>query len=77
MQLRCLAGRYAGELRDYSTVAGLAALRTGTARRLDEARELVDELHAHQTPAVVDAMQHTVDHALTAPIGRRPKIRRA
>jgi hypothetical protein len=34
MRLKCLAGAYAGQVRDYSTVAGLAALRTGMAAAL-------------------------------------------
>jgi hypothetical protein len=34
MQLRCLAGRYAGQTRTYATAVGLAALRSGTAARL-------------------------------------------
>ena len=35
MQLRTTAGRYAGEIRDYSHLAGLAALKAGTAVRPD------------------------------------------
>lgn len=35
MRLKTLAGAYAGQVRDYSTVTGLAALRSGTAVRLE------------------------------------------
>jgi hypothetical protein len=35
MRLRTLAGAYAGQVRDYSTATGLAALRTGMAERVD------------------------------------------
>lgn len=35
MRLRCLAGRYAGQILDYSTAVGLAALRTGMAAPLE------------------------------------------
>lgn len=35
MRLRALAGAYAGQIRDYSTPVGLAALRSGTAEPLD------------------------------------------
>lgn len=35
MRLRTTVGRYAGEVRDYSMAAGLAALRSGTAEPLD------------------------------------------
>jgi len=35
MRLRTLAGAYAGQVRDYDPVAGLAALRSGTAEALD------------------------------------------
>jgi len=34
MQLRTTAGRYAGEIREYSHLAGLAALKAGTATRV-------------------------------------------
>lgn len=37
MLLRCLVGAYAGQVRNYSTVVGLAALRTGAAARLQDA----------------------------------------
>lgn len=36
MRLKCLAGAYAGQELDYSTVTGLAALRSGMAERLDQ-----------------------------------------
>lgn len=36
MRLRSLVGPYAGQVRDYSTTVGLAALRSGTAVRLDD-----------------------------------------
>jgi len=35
MRLRTLAGAYAGEVRNYSLTAARAALRTGTAERLE------------------------------------------
>lgn len=35
MRLRALAGAYAGQIRDYSTPVGLAALRSGTAEPVD------------------------------------------
>lgn len=35
MRLRCLAGAYAGQIRDYGVHAGLGALRSGTAERVD------------------------------------------
>lgn len=38
MRLRTLAGAYAGQIRDYGAVAGLAALRSGTAESLDAPR---------------------------------------
>lgn len=37
MRLRTTAGRYAGEIREYDLPVGLAALRAGTAERLDAA----------------------------------------
>jgi hypothetical protein len=36
MRLRTTAGGYAGQIRDYSPVAGMAALRSGTAARLED-----------------------------------------
>lgn len=36
MYLRTLAGAYAGQIRDYGRVAGPAALRSGTAERIDD-----------------------------------------
>lgn len=33
MRLRCLAGAYAGQFREYGVIAGLAALKAGTAAR--------------------------------------------
>ncbi len=36
MRLRCLAGAYAGQEREYSVIAGLAALKNGTAARIGE-----------------------------------------
>lgn len=36
MRLRTLAGRYAGEIRDYHTPVGLNALRSGTAARVED-----------------------------------------
>lgn len=36
MRLRCLAGGYAGQVLTYSHLAGVAALRSGTAVRLDQ-----------------------------------------
>jgi hypothetical protein len=38
MRLRTVAGAYAGQIRDYDYLAGQAALRTGTAERLDAVR---------------------------------------
>jgi hypothetical protein len=35
MRLRTLVGAYAGQEHEYGAVAGLAALRSGTAERLD------------------------------------------
>lgn len=37
MELRCLAGAYAGQVRTYSPFGGLAALRTGMAERIGDA----------------------------------------
>lgn len=34
MRLKCLAGAYAGQMRDYSFTTGLAAIRSGTAARV-------------------------------------------
>lgn len=36
MRLRTVAGAYAGQIRDYSTAVGFAALRSGTAALIDE-----------------------------------------
>jgi hypothetical protein len=35
MRLRTLAGAYAGQIREYGIVTGLAALRSGTAEPID------------------------------------------
>jgi hypothetical protein len=41
MWLRATAGAYAGQIREYGTATGLAALRTGTAERVIESAPVV------------------------------------
>lgn len=36
MRLQCLAGAYAGQVREYGPIAGLAALKVGTAARIGD-----------------------------------------
>lgn len=50
MRLRCLAGAYAGQIRDYSTPVGLAALRSGTAAPLEAAVPAPKKVVAVVTP---------------------------
>lgn len=60
MRLRCLAGAYAGQIQDYGSVAGLSALRAGTAERL------IDEAPA--PPVVLDPTP-AVAVTTQAPVG--------
>lgn len=53
MKLLTLAGAYAGQIRDYDGPAGLAALRTGTAKRLDEPGAIGAVTPQASQPAVV------------------------
>lgn len=53
MRLRCLAGRYAGQIQDYSPIAGMNALRTGMAERIDAARAPAATAAAVAEPAVM------------------------
>src|SRR5580765_2267595 len=59
MWLRTLAGAYAGQIREYGTATGLAALRTGMAERVESgdrhaqpsvpATQTVDAVHPPQS----------------------------
>jgi hypothetical protein len=63
MRLRCLAGRYAGQIQDYSPFAGMSALRTGMAERLTEARPMAIPVTAAAGAAPVAAQSTSgMDH---------------
>lgn len=67
MWLRTLAGAYAGQIRDYSIVAGLAALRTGMAARVVEPQAPVIGIDLASQP------DRTAAVAVTVPSGKRKK----
>lgn len=54
MLLRTLAGRYAGEIREYPFHVGQDALRSGTAARLDDPPPAALDVVAAPVPAHAD-----------------------
>lgn len=67
MRLQCLAGAYAGQVREYGAVAGLAALKVGTAARIGDVGPAQSAL-VPDPPAAVKAA-----NATPASSKRRPR----